>query len=83
MVSREGYYDYMIRRHREEDEKNKSPANISTEKSLSHDSTVSLLQNEIKEMQKSVHALQLRVKELAEDNYKLKEQNANLHNNEY
>ena len=41
------------------------------------------LVREIQEMQKSVHALQMRVKELSDENYKLKEQmrvlrNANL-----
>ena len=69
MVSREGYYDYMLRRSREEDAKNEG------------NSTVSLLRREIIEMQRSTHALQMRVKALAEDNYRLKVQNANLHNN--
>ena len=61
MVSREGYYDYMLRRSREEDAKNEG------------NSTVSLLRREITEMQSSIHALQMRVKELAEENHRLKE----------
>jgi len=72
MVSREGYYDYMLRRSREEDTNNSG-----------NNSTVSLLRREIIEMQRSTHALQMRVKALAEDNYRLKVQNANLHNNEH
>jgi len=62
MVSREGYYDYMLRRSREEDAKNEG-----------NNSTVSLLRREITEMQSSIHALQMRVKELAEENHRLKE----------
>ena len=68
MVSREGYYDYMLRRTREEDAKD-------------NNSVVSLLRREIVEMQRSIHALQMRTKALAEDNYRLKKQNANIHNN--
>ena len=70
MVSREGYYDYMLRRTREENTKDKD-----------NDSIVPLMRREITEMQRSIHALQMRVKELAEDNHRLKEQNANIHNN--
>ena len=72
MVSREGYYDYMLRRSREEDTNNRG-----------NNSVVSLLRREIIEMQRSTHALQMRVKALAADNYRLKEENANLHNNEH
>ena len=74
MVSREGYYDYMLRRNREEDAKNKN---------LNKITIVDLMKKEITEMQKSIHLLQMRIKELAEDNYILKEQNANLYNNEH
>jgi len=70
MVSREGYYDYMLRRTKEE--------NLNLP---SHPNTVNILRREIIEMQRSVHALQMRVKVLAEDNYRLREQNANIHNN--
>jgi len=62
MVSREGYYDYMTRRNREEDAKNEG-----------NDSIVALMRREITEMQSSIHALQMRVKELAEENHRLKE----------
>ena len=70
MVSREGYYDDMLRRTKEE--------NLNLP---SHPNTVNILRREIIEMQRSVHALQMRVKVLAEDNYRLREQNANIHNN--
>ena len=70
MVQREGYYDYMLRRGREEDTKNNNGDSIET-----------LLRREIVEMQKSIHNLQMRHKALAEDNYRLKKQNANIHNN--
>jgi len=70
MVQREGYYDYMLRRGREEDTKNNNGDSIET-----------LLRREIVEMQKSIHYLQMRNKALAEDNYRLKKQNANIHNN--
>ena len=70
MVQREGYYDYMLRRGREEDTKNNNGDSIET-----------LLRREIVEMQKSIHYLQMRNKALDEDNYRLKKQNANIHNN--
>ena len=70
MVSREGYYDYMLRRGREEDTKDNNGDSIET-----------LLRREIVEMQKSIHHMQMRIKKLAEDNYRLKEENANIHNN--
>ncbi len=70
MVQREGYYNYMLRRSREEDTKD-----------IDGDSIETLLRREIVEMQKSIHALQMRNKALAEDNYRLKKQNANIHNN--
>ena len=70
MVQREGYYNYMLRRSREEDTKDNDGDSIET-----------LLRREIVEMQKSIHALQMRNKALAEDNYRLKKQNANIHNN--
>jgi hypothetical protein len=61
MVSREGYYDYMLRRTREENAKDKDNISI-----------IALARREITEMQKSIHALQVRVKELAEENHRLK-----------
>tara|TARA_R110001592_G_scaffold287013_1_gene555668 strand:- start:110 stop:304 length:195 start_codon:yes stop_codon:yes gene_type:complete len=64
MVQREGYYDYMLRRSREEDSRGRS----------------AILEHTIQEMQKEIHALQMSVKKLSEENYRLK-QNANIHNN--
>ena len=61
---REGYYDYMLRRSKEENSKGKSD----------------ILEQTIQEMQKEIHALQMSVKKLSEENYRLK-QNANIHNN--
>ena len=61
---REGYYDYMLRRSREEDSRGRSD----------------ILEHTIQEMQKEIHALQMRVKKLSDENYRLKE-NANIHNN--
>ena len=61
---REGYYDYMLRRSKEENSKGKSD----------------ILEQTIQEMQKEIHALQMRVKKLSDENYRLKE-NANIHNN--
>jgi len=52
----------MTRRNREEDAKNEG-----------NDSIVALMRREITEMQSSIHALQMRVKELAEENHRLKE----------
>jgi TolA-binding protein len=70
MVSREGYYDYMLRRTREE-----NTTLIKFKK------TNNPLKQTIQQMQEEIHHLQMRVKELSEDNYRLKEQNANIHNN--
>jgi len=70
MVQHEGYYDYMLRRYREEDSK-----------ILNNENTAAIMRREIIEMQKTIHVLQMRVKELVEDNLKMKEENANLHNN--
>ena len=64
MVQREGYYDYMLRRSREEDSRGRS----------------AILEHTIQEMQKEIHALQMSVKRLSDENYRLKE-NANIHNN--
>ena len=70
MVQNEGYYDYMMRRSREEDVRNRGQQSVAT-----------TMRNEIIEMQKTVHVLQMRVKELTEQNDRLKEENANIHNN--
>ena len=61
---REGYYDYMLRRSKEENSKGKSD----------------ILEQTIQEMQKEIHALQMSVKRLSDENHRLK-QNANIHNN--
>tara|TARA_R110002020_G_scaffold322913_1_gene538656 strand:+ start:72 stop:269 length:198 start_codon:yes stop_codon:yes gene_type:complete len=61
---REGYYDYMLRRSKEENSKGKSD----------------ILEQTIQEMQKEIHALQMSVKRLSDENHRLR-QNANIHNN--
>jgi predicted RNase H-like nuclease (RuvC/YqgF family) len=67
MVQREGYYDYMLRRSREEDSRDSR-------------GRIDILEHTIQEMQKEIHALQMSVKRLSDENYRLKE-NANIHNN--
>ena len=54
MVQREGYYDYMLRRSREEDSRGRSD----------------ILEHTIQEMQKEIHALQMSVKRLSDENYR-------------
>ena len=75
MVQNEGYYDYMMRRSREEDIRKEDIRNRGQQ------SVAAMMRNEIMEMQKTVHVLQMRVKELTEQNDRLKEENANIHNN--
>jgi len=75
MVQNEGYYDYMMRRSREEDIRKEDIRNRGQQ------SVATMMRNEIIEMQKTVHVLQMRVKELTEQNDRLKEENANIHNN--
>ena len=64
MVQHEGYYDYMLRRTKEENVKEITDPAILT----------------IQEMQKEIHGLQIRVKQLSDENYRLRE-NANICNN--
>lgn len=66
---REGYYDYMLRRSKEENSKEKNFKGKSD-----------ILEQTIQEMQKEIHALQMSVKRLSDENHRLK-QNANIHNN--
>ena len=61
---REGYYGYVLRRSREENSRGRSAR----------------LEHTIQEMQKEIHALQMSVKRLSDENHRLK-QNANIHNN--
>tara|TARA_Y100001937_G_C7037576_1_gene293088 strand:+ start:690 stop:905 length:216 start_codon:yes stop_codon:yes gene_type:complete len=56
----EGYYDYMLRRSKEE-----IPLNLKQ-------NTDDVLKNTIREMQKEIHSLQIRVKELHKENYELR-----------
>ena len=75
MVQNEGYYNYMMRRSREEDMRKEDIRNRGQQ------SVATMMRNEIIEMQKTIHVLQVRVKELTEQNDRLKEENANIHNN--
>ena len=72
----ERYYDWILWKFRQE-------KNMSNEEQLELNFTShvgekeittsgSILRREIQEMQKQVHGLQMRVKELAEENYELK-----------
>jgi len=54
---REGYYDYMLRRSKEENSKGKSD----------------ILEQTIQEMQKEIHELQMIVKRLSDENHRLKQ----------
>jgi hypothetical protein len=64
-----------MRRSREEDIRKEDIRNRGQQ------SVATMMRNEIIEMQKTVHVLQMRVKELTEQNDRLKEENANIHNN--
>ena len=70
MVQNEGYYDKIQEDIRKEDIRNRGQQSVAT-----------MMRNEIIEMQKTVHVLQMRVKELTEQNDRLKEENANIHSN--
>ena len=56
MVSREGYYDYMLRLTREENDKVKS-VNFSEPNNM--------LEKTIQQMQKEIHSLQMLLKKLS------------------
>ena len=71
MVQREGYYEYMGRRLREEEK-------VSTiEEEHTHTNGLML---DMKELTKCHYQVLIRNKELLEEVEKLKEENANLHN---
>jgi len=72
MVSDERYYDYMARRLREEEEKE----SILKEK---HSHTNGLMLD-MAELTKCHYQVLIRNKELIEENEKLREENADLHN---
>tara|TARA_B100000214_G_scaffold179450_1_gene129188 strand:+ start:612 stop:854 length:243 start_codon:yes stop_codon:yes gene_type:complete len=79
MEEREGYYNYMLRRYREEDSKNKmTKSKFSDELSESY-------KREIKDLNSQYYNALIRIKELNEEIQKLKDkvevlENANLHN---
>ena len=80
MEEREGYYNYMLRRYREEDSKNKmTKSKFSDELSESY-------KREIKDLNSQYYNALIRIKELNEEVTELKNkvktlENANLHNN--
>ena len=79
MERREGYYDYMLRRYREEDSKSKMrEPKFSDELSKSY-------KEEIKNLNSQYYNALIRIKELNEEIQELKDkvevlENANLHN---
>tara|TARA_A100000164_G_C21858063_1_gene748611 strand:+ start:344 stop:595 length:252 start_codon:yes stop_codon:yes gene_type:complete len=80
--NREGYYEYMLRRTREE---NKEP-NFTDNLGEGISSSGSILKREIKELNKQYYSSLIRIKELNEELRELKDkvealENANLHSN--
>ena len=75
MVQHEGYYDYMLRRLREEGEDDNELRELDFTDSPHGgvSSSGSIVRREMYEMQKVVHALQIRVKELSAENKELRE----------
>ena len=86
MERREGYYDYMWRRYREEDSKNKMRrSKFTDELGEGISSTDSVYRREIKLLNESYYKSLISIKELNEEIQKLKDkvealENANLHN---
>ena len=86
MERREGYYDYMLRRYREEDSKNKMRrSKFTDELGEGISSPDSVYRREIKLLNESYYQSLIRIKELNEEIQKLKDkvealENANLHN---
>ena len=79
MERREGYYDYMLRRYREEDSKNKMREPKFT------DGLNESYKKEIKNLNSQYYNALIRIKELNEEIQQLKDkvevlENANLHN---
>ena len=70
----ERYYDWILWKFREEKKMSEQQLELNFTSKVGEGVTTSgsILRREIQEMQKQVHGLQMRVKELAEENYELK-----------
>ena len=69
----ERYYDWILWKFRKEKEMEKQlELDFTSHIGEGVTTSGSILRREIQEMQKQVHGLQMRVKELAEENYELK-----------
>jgi len=85
-MQREGYYDYMLRRSREEDEKMKEPVFEKGYPSFEavNSKTITetqLFEDQIRELNSSYYSCINRIKELVEENLRLKNEIEELKNN--
>ncbi len=85
-MQREGYYDYMLRRSREEDEKMKEPVFEKGYPSFEavNSKTITetqLFEDQIRELNSSYYSCINRIKELVEENHRLKNEIEELKNN--
>lgn len=71
-MQREGYYDYMLRRSKEEDEQMKEPVFITE---------TQLFEDQIRQLNGSYYSCINRIKELVEENQQLKSEIEELKNN--
>ena len=70
----ERYYDWILWKFREEKKMSEQQLELDFTSKLGEGITTtdSIIRREMYEMQKHIHGLQMRVKELAEENYELK-----------
>lgn len=85
-MQREGYYDYMLRRSREEDEQMKEPVFEKGYPSYEAVNRKTITENQLfedsmKELNASYYACINRIKELVEENHRLKSEIEELKNN--
>lgn len=85
-MQREGYYDYMLRRSKEEDEKMKEPVFEKGYPSYEAVNRKTITENQLfedsmKELNASYYACINRIKELVEENHRLKSEIEELKNN--
>ena len=85
-MRREGYYDYMLRRSKEEDEQMKEPVFEKGYPSYEAVNRKTITENQLfedsmKELNASYYACINRIKELVEENHRLKTEIEELKNN--
>ena len=86
-MQREGYYDYMLRRSKEEDEQMKEPVFEKGYPSYEAVNTVKitetqLFEDQIRQLNASYYSCINRIKELVEENQQLKSEIEELKNND-